>query len=79
MCEILIVQFFLITKFKKEIFKKTTTTRDMKKTGNTSTELKSNSKRKNDKEINKKEKVNAVVSDEVGLKDVHVEVKNLKK
>ena len=42
----------------------------MKKTGNTSTELKSNSKRKNVKEVNKKEKVNAVVSEEEGLKYV---------
>ena len=48
----------------------TTTTRDMRKSGDKSTELKSNSKRKNVKEVNKKEKVNAVVSEEEGLKYV---------
>ena len=48
----------------------TTTTRAMKKAGIYLTELKGDSKMKNVKDVNKKEKVNAVVSEEIGLKRV---------
>ena len=46
----------------------TTTTRAMKKAGIYLIELQGDSKMKNVKDVNKKEKVNAVVSEEIGLK-----------